>query len=89
MSNAVRCSDPSREDMVAFLLGEFGDDDSEFDREEAIYWFSSDWYSGQGSNLYAALSASPYRPGILANGCEPGGMSAIMYDALEREYVNG
>jgi hypothetical protein len=43
---------------------------SSLDVEEAIYWFAADFHDGQGSNLYAALSVSPLRPGILSDGPE-------------------
>jgi hypothetical protein len=34
-----------------------------FDIEDAAYWLAAHHHGGQASNLYAALSASPYRPG--------------------------
>jgi len=79
--------DPTLDEMREYLNGVMADyEASEFDREEAIYWFAAEYHMGQSSNLYAALSASNYRPGALARG--PSGMDAIeMYHALIGEYV--
>jgi hypothetical protein len=33
------------------------------DAEAALYWFAADYHGGQDSNLYAALCASPFKPG--------------------------
>ena len=38
--------------------------------EEAIYRFASHYHSGQASNLYSALSCSPFRPGMAWDGIE-------------------
>jgi len=35
-----------------------------FDVEAAIYWFASDYHSGQWSDLYSILSTSDYYPGM-------------------------
>lgn len=81
--------DPTREEMLAFLASlPFASDHDEFDHEEAIYWFASDWHNGQWSNLYSALCTSPYKPGPLANGPEPGGAGAMLYVDLEQEYTD-
>lgn len=34
-----------------------------FDIEEAAYWLAAHYHGGGGSNLYAALGESPFRPG--------------------------
>jgi hypothetical protein len=34
-----------------------------FDVEEAAYYLAAHWHGGQSSNLYSALSTSPFRPG--------------------------
>lgn len=79
--------DPTRDEMLEFLAaGPFADEADDFDREEAIYWFANDYHGGQWSNLYAALCGSPYSPGPIANGCEPDGMSAILYEELDAEF---
>lgn len=54
--------DPTREDLLEAIkvFDPYADD---FDVEEAIYWFASDFHDGQGSNLYSILSTSDYRPG--------------------------
>lgn len=87
--------DPSRFTMLRTCLTyarRHGlDDDHDalaFDIEAAIYYFASDWHSGQASNLYAALSASPYRPGLLARSiADVGGSSTLLYDALCEHFV--
>lgn len=58
-------ADPTRDEMFAFLNKEFPDSDI-WDIEEAIWWFACAYHSGQHSNLYAALSQSPYVPGLAA-----------------------
>ena len=78
--------DPTRDDMLTFLCGFYPYEADQFDREEAMYWFANDWHGGQWSNLYSALSTSPYRPGALSSGPEEGGMAEMMYQELEAEY---
>ena len=34
-----------------------------FDVEEAAYYIAAHWHVGQWSNLYSALSLSPFKPG--------------------------
>jgi hypothetical protein len=80
------CTDPTREEMLAYLasipgIAEF----DSFDIEEATYWFASDWHGGQWSSLYIALSASPFTPGINANA--PGEPAGQLYDELEAHYT--
>lgn len=81
--------DPTREEMLAFLAdnidGKLDELFDEFDREEAMYWFANDWHSGQWSNLYKALCASPYSPGACANGPQ-GETGAFLYDQLVKEF---
>jgi hypothetical protein len=60
--------DPTREEMLATLAKQCPYAD-EFATEAAVYWFASDWHSGQWSDLYAALCSSPYRPGALEREC--------------------
>lgn len=80
-------TDPTREEMLAYLTSQYGYDVDEFDLEEAVYWFATNWHGGQWSNLYAALCASAYRPGPLCHGPEPASMAADLYEALEAEYA--
>jgi hypothetical protein len=82
-------SDPTRDEMLAFLVGQYPDADGcEFDIEAAIYWFSSDYHGGQWSNLYAALSQSPYTPSPLAHGVDHEGDIAVeLYEMLEDEFI--
>ena len=81
----MKTLDPTREEMLALLADRFPCDiaETEFDREEAIYWFANDWHGGQWSKLYAVLCSSPYRPGPCTNGPE----EPEMYQALEQEFV--
>lgn len=75
--------DPGREDMLEFLASELSEEAADdFDREEAMYWFAYEYHGGGGSNLYAALSCSPYRPGILADGPEPDSGAQLAYESL-------
>jgi hypothetical protein len=74
-------SDPTRDEMLAFL--ETTGVEDEFDREEAVYWFAANYHGGQSSNLYEALSMSPYAPGLATN--EPD--DDFAYDLLISEYA--
>ncbi len=55
----------------------------DFDKEEAIYCFASDWHGGQSSNLYSVLCNSPFKPGPVWSYMDPRGMSQMIYDYLE------
>jgi hypothetical protein len=77
-------TDPTREMMVNLLKVRCPYAD-ELDTEMAIYWFASDWHSGQGSDLYAALSVSPYHPGALEREC-PEDEAKECYDVLVEAY---
>lgn len=50
--------------------GMHGMEGTDPDIEAAIYWYASDWHSGQSSDLYAVLCASPYTPGPMENSPE-------------------
>ncbi len=78
--------DPTRNEMLTFLCGFYPYEAEQFDREEAIYWFANDYHGGQSSNLYSALSTSPYKPGPVCNGPEPDSMSEMLYEELAAEY---
>ncbi len=76
--------DPTRQEMLDHLATlPFAAETDEFDREEAIYWFAADYHGGQWSNLYSALSTSPYSPGPLTNGPE----NPDLYQELEAAFV--
>lgn len=77
-------ADPTREEMLS-LLSEQCPYADEFATEAAVYWFASDRHGGQSSNLYAALCASPYRPGALERECPDDG-AADCYAELEEAY---
>ena len=74
--------DPSREEMIEHIRKVYGREADEFDIEEAIYWFATDYHGGQSSNLYSALSTSEYRPGRSSSGPEEGSMSEMIYSDL-------
>ena len=80
-------SDPTQNEMLTFLCGFYPYEATQFDREEAIYWFASAWHGGQDSNLYSALSTSPYSPGPICNGPEAGSMGEMMVEELEARYT--
>jgi hypothetical protein len=77
-------SDPTANEMRAFLR-QIDAEADEFDVEGAIYWFASDWHSGQSSNLYSALSTSEYRSGATQSHPDDGAMGDL-YDALEMAF---
>jgi hypothetical protein len=77
--------DPTHDDMLTFLkqCQTYDDiDDMEFEIEEAIYWFANDYHGGQDSNLYEALSSSPYSPGLIRSGP----VDDYLYNCLIEEY---
>lgn len=81
-------SDPTADEMRAYLATlPYASEADAFDIEEAIYWFANDRHGSQSSNLYSALSTSEFSPGPIASGCEPGGMSSMLYDELEAEFA--
>jgi hypothetical protein len=83
MAKASRIlSDPTRDETLTALQGA-----DEFDIEAAIYWFANDWHGGQWSNLYSALSTSPYRPGLSESCCPDEALDC--YDVLMSSFVNG
>lgn len=77
--------DPTRNEMLAAFVGAPLTD--EIDREAAMYWFASRWHAGQASNLCAALSASPYRPGPFERGPEQYSGAESAYWVLERVFL--
>lgn len=54
---------------------------------EAAWWFASNFHSGQGSNLYRALTALDYRPGATKSGPEKGSLVEAIYDGLCQEFA--
>jgi len=71
--------DPTCKEMLKVLeTCPFASETCDFDRASAIYWFANDWHGGQSSNLYSALSTSPYNPGPIASGPEDG-LEADLY----------
>jgi hypothetical protein len=79
----------TKADILAYLRGIYGPGlvDSEsfhLSSEIALYWFASDYHSGQASDLYSILSTSPYRPSPLTSSIEDEGdeLAFDMYDDL-------
>lgn len=87
-------TDPTAEEMREFLKSKWEEEvfedwsSFEFDLEGAIYWFANDWHGGGGSNLYAALSSSPFRPGPTCSGPQADTTEQLMYEDLEAEYAH-
>ena len=54
---------------------------------EAAWWFASNFHSGQGSNLYRALTELDYRPGATRSGPEKGSLVEAIYDGLCQEFA--
>ena len=54
---------------------------------EAAWWFASNFHSGQGSNLYRALTALDYRPGATRSGPRKGTLVEAIYDGLCQEFA--
>ena len=73
--------------LVAAIVAAFGNEVDEFDIEAAIYWFASDYHSGQWSELYSILSTSEYRPGRMEIWvADAGEMAAMAYDVLKDNF---
>jgi hypothetical protein len=79
--------DPSANEMREYLklpkfkIYEF----TEFDIEGAIYWYASNYHSGQDSELYSALSTSDYTPGCTESGPNDDTMG-MAYEELEANF---
>jgi hypothetical protein len=81
MTHQNSMTDPTREELIAFLTPWVTDDD--FDELEiAIYWFANHWHDGQSSNLYSVLCTSPYEPGSMARLENETSMVRFLYDEL-------
>lgn len=80
--------DPTRDEMLAHLNSVVNESEEydEIDFEQAIYWFAADYHGGQTSNLYEALSQSPYKPGMLESGCATGTPAANLFYLLVDEF---
>lgn len=65
----------------AYSIGKEYDAD-EFDIEEALYWYCSDWHGGQRSEEYSILSTSPFKPSPFSRGPD-GDISQLIYEDLE------
>lgn len=80
--------DPTRDDLLA-AVRHYDAYADEFDVEAAVYWLASDWHGGQGSNLYAALCESLYRPGPLVREVADEGDTAADYYRHLRDALLG
>ena len=79
--------DPTREEIDAALATfPYASECDDFDREEAIYTYASQWHGGQWSNLYSVLSMSPFNPGPMWSEPDPDGMSAMLVDHLVEQF---
>ena len=79
--------DPTREELIeAVAKFEYFCELTDFEIEEAIFWFAHYWHGGQWSNLYSVLSTSEFRPGRYAKGPEPGYMAQSLCIYLEQTF---
>jgi len=81
--------DPTYDEMKSVLTKKaksWGLDET--DIEVAIYWYASDYHSGQYSNLYSALSKSEYKPGRMETGIDDEGNESAkdLYNVLEDKF---
>lgn len=83
-----RIQDPTHDEMYDYLFSQYGNEGKD-EIEIAIYYFSEHFHSGQGSNLYSALSTSPYRPGPNSRMESEGEMVKMMYDDLDDKFAGG
>ncbi len=61
-------TDPTKSEMLEVIPAIYKSEDGfDIDFEIAAYWFASNYYDGQWSNLYKVLCNSPYSPGRMAN----------------------
>lgn len=81
-------TDPTIDALRAFVDNlPFASERTEFDREEAIYWFAYSWHGGQNSNLYSVLCQSEFSPGPCCSGPESGSMAELIVADLEEEFT--
>lgn len=63
--------DPDISELREFIANKFSNllerETLQTDGEIAIYWFASEYHSGQSSNLYKALCTIDYNPGRMIN----------------------
>jgi len=87
VSESAEFEDPTREEMLDALKPLMDEEGSEFDMEAAMYWYASDYHSGQNSNLYSVLSTSEYSPGASHSSvADDGEMAEMMYKELEAQF---
>ena len=87
--SATSVYDPTHDEMLAYLDTFWGssEDGWEDEAEVAMYYFANDYHGGQWSNLYSALSTSPYSPGPVATLADEGDMPALMYTDLQQRFA--
>jgi hypothetical protein len=59
-----------------------------FDAAQGLYWYCSDYHSGQWSEEYSILSTLGYKPASSECGPDPDSTAADIYAALESEEVS-
>jgi len=85
-----KIQDPTKEEMMLYIKQQYGGESGwEDDAEVAIYWFSNFYHGGQWSNLYSALSTSPFNPGPIARGPQKDSMEEMMYRDLVSQFAGG
>jgi len=83
-------SDPTLEEMRLFLNQYLHsrdrlEEDCEFARECAIYWYAQNNHSGQSSNLYSAMCQSLYIPSPIEHAPKHS-LPQELYEELKREF---
>ena len=87
VTESTQFDDPTREEMLAALKSFMDEEGADFDAEAAMYWYASDYHSGQNSNLYSVLSTSEFSPGQTHSSVEDeGDMAEMMYKELESQF---
>jgi hypothetical protein len=86
-SKLLTAGDPTHDEMVESLKAGFGAEFDSDDAEVAIYYFACHYHGGQWSNLYSALSTSPYSPGPISTLESEGDMVGMFYQDLEAEFA--
>jgi len=77
--------DPTLNEMLEALQLVTDADATEcVDCQMAAYWFAADYHGGQSSNLYSALSTSPYTPSPSESG--PSDVASFLYGTLVSEF---
>lgn len=86
-------NDPTIEELRNFIKVKYAtllDEESiKNDGDVAIYWFASEYHSGQPSNLYIALCEVQYNPGRMINNIgDEDDTVCMIFNALLTEFAD-